>query len=118
MVKKILEEKLISIPEVEEILDSVYEKMEKFEHLNPDAFQEATYDFVKNFAKLDAPSARKIVKMLREDYKMDETTAIQIVNINPQYPEELRVIFEKDVTLRDFDKDELSIIIQKVRDLQ
>ena len=49
---------------------------------------------------------------------MDIEYAIQIVNIDPNYHQELRVILEKDVTLRDLPNEDLDIMIQKIRDLQ
>lgn len=117
MVKKILEEKKISIPEVKEILDTVYERMEKL-NTPIDPFTEATYEYCHNFSKMPAEVARKIIEMLKEEYDMDDSHAIQIVNIDPNYPQEIKVILEKDPVLRDLTNDDLVIMIQKIRDLQ
>jgi DNA-directed RNA polymerase subunit F len=49
---------------------------------------------------------------------MDESYAIQIVNIDPNYPQEIKNILEKDPILRDLSDDELLVMIQNIRDLQ
>ena len=118
LVKKILDEKLISIPEVKEILDSVFERMEKLGDIKPDPFQDATYEYVQHFAKMDGATARKITKMLVSEYNMDASMAIQIVNIDPQWPQEVKVILEKDQTLNSMSNEDLTIMIQQIRDLQ
>ncbi|MHA1719110.1 MAG: hypothetical protein ACTSWX_05915 [Promethearchaeota archaeon] len=118
MVKKILKEEMISIPEVKEIMEELFEKMEKIESMQPDPFQEATYEYVHNFSKMSSEVARKVIKMLVKDYSMDLEYAIQIVNIDPNYFQEVRVILEKDPTLRDLTDEDLQVMIQKIRDLQ
>ena len=119
MVKKVIEENIISIPEVKEILDLVYEKMDKLGGvITPDPFTEATYDYVHNFSKMDGSVARSIIKMLMKEYNMDKKYAIQIVNIDPSYALEVKVILEKDPILREIDNEELSIMIQNIRDIQ
>ncbi len=119
MVKQILNEKKISIPEVKEILDKVYKHMEKLgDEIVPDPFTEATYEYVHNFSKMDAKTARNIINMLLKEYNMDESYAIQIVNIDPNYPQEVKIILEKDPVLRDMTEEEIEIMIQNIRDLQ
>ncbi|MHA1562116.1 MAG: hypothetical protein ACTSPA_08320 [Promethearchaeota archaeon] len=118
MVKKILKEEMVSIPEVKEIMEELFEKMDKIESIQPDPFQEATYEYVHNFSKMNADVAKNIIKMLVKDYSMDIEYAIQIVNIDPTYHQELRVILEKDPTFRNLTNEELVIMIQKVKDLQ
>ena len=119
MVRHIKEEKLISIPEVKEILDDVVARLTNMNiELKADAFQEATIQYVNHFAKMSAPVARKVIKMLMADYKMGLSQAIQIVNINPNYPQEVKIILDKDPNLRSLEEDDLKIMIQKIRDLQ
>ncbi len=117
MVKKIIEEKNLCIPEVKELLGKVYERMERL-NTPTDPFTEATYEYVHNFAKMEAKIARDIIHMLMKDYEMDESFAIQVVNIDPQYPEELNTIFERDPVLKSLSVDDLTIMIQKIRSLQ
>lgn len=119
MVRKIIEENLISIPEVKEIMDDVVKRMSDASgEVKLDAFQEATYEYVTNFSKMPAKSARKIVDALVKQYSMDIAVAIQVVNIDPKYIEELRVIFEKDPHLKTLSDKELTEIVQFVKDSQ
>ena len=117
MVKKIIEEKNLSIPEVKELLGNVYERMERLD-TPTDPFTEATYEYVHNFAKMDAKVARDIIRMLMKDYEMDENYAIQVVNIDPNYPEELQTIFQRDPNLKSLSDEDLQVMIQKIRTLQ
>jgi DNA-directed RNA polymerase subunit F len=117
MVRKIIEEKLISIPEVKLILDTVYERLKKLKK-DWDPFQLATYQYVNTFSKMSSDAAKKIIKMLTVDYGMDLSHAIQVVNIDPTSPKEVRAIFEKDPKLRALNDKELTIMIQKIKDLE
>ena len=117
MVKKILEETKISIPEVKEILDKVYVRMEKL-NAPIDPFTEATYEYCHNFSKMPSDVARNVVDMLKQEYEMDDSHAIQIVNIDPNYPQEVRAIIEKDPVLRALSDEDIVVMIQKIRDLQ
>jgi len=117
MAKKVLEEAKISIPEVKDILTKVFERMER-QDMKPDLFSEAAWEYVHNFSKMDLETARKIIDMLQKEYSMDESQAIQIVNIDPNYPQEIRVILQRDPTLRDLDDEALTIMIQQIRDLE
>ena len=117
MVKNIIEEKKLSIPEVKEILDKVYARMEKLQ--TPiDPFTEASMEYTHDFAKMPAKTARQIIIMLMKEYGMEESYAIQIVNIDPQYPQEIKVILEKDPALRNLSTEKLTEMIEKIRDLQ
>ena len=117
MAKKILEEKKISIPEVKDILTKVFERMERMD-MQKDLFSEAAWEYVNNFSKMDLSTARRIIEMLRKEYQMDESQAIQFANIDPNYPQEARVILQRDPTLRDLSDEDLAIMIQKIRDLE
>ena len=118
MVRKIIEENLVSIPEVKEIMDDVVKRMSESGEVKLDAFQEATYEYVNTFSKMPAKTARKIIETLVKEYHMDDAVAIQVVNIDPKYVEELRVIFEKDAQLRNLTEKELTEIIQFLKDSQ
>jgi DNA-directed RNA polymerase subunit F len=118
MVRKIIEENLISIPEVKDIMDDVIKRMSEAGEVKLDAFQEATYEYVTNFSKMPAKNARKIIDALVKQYNMDVAVAIQVVNIDPKYIEELRVIFEKDPQLRTLSDKELTEIVEFIKDSQ
>jgi DNA-directed RNA polymerase subunit F len=117
LVKKIIEEKKLSIPEVKDILGKVYEHLERL-GTPTDPFTEATYEYVNNFAKMEGKVARDVIQMLMKDYKMDENYAIQVVNIDPNYPVELQTIFNRDPNLKTLSDEDLVIMIQKIRVLQ
>ncbi|MHA1611410.1 MAG: hypothetical protein ACTSVZ_06720 [Promethearchaeota archaeon] len=117
MVKKILEETKISIPEVKDILDEVYIRMEKL-NTPIDPFTEATFEYCHNFSKMPAKVARSVIEMLKQEYEMDDSHAIQIVNIDPNYPQEVRAIIEKDPVLKALSDEDIVVMIQKIRDLQ
>ena len=105
MVRKKLEEKIISIPEVKKILEKLEKKIGVD---NFDSFQSATFSYSKNFSKLDdLKKVDKIKKMLRKDYDLDEPYIIMVVNILPTTVSEMRVIFEKDLKASKFTNDNL-----------
>lgn len=115
VVRKKLDEKIISIPEVKNIL----EKLEKKIGIdNFDSFQSATYAYSKNFSKLDdLKKVDKIKKLLRKEYDLDENYIIMVVNILPSTVSELRVIFEKDLKASKFTNDHLQEMLYQIQDI-
>ena len=113
--RKILEEKLISIPEVKDILTKLENNIGKE---NFDSFQESTLDYAQMFSKIDdLKKVEKIKKMLSTDYNLDEEFTIMVINILPNSVEELRVIFEKDLNASKISDDDLQELIYKIQDL-
>ena len=80
---KPLKEKILTLPEVKEILESLGEE-------NLDQFQRRTLDYATKFSKIDSKSARELVKKLVEEHGLEEEEAVQIVNCMPESIEELR----------------------------
>ena len=80
---KVLKEKVLTLPEVKKILESLGEE-------NLDQFQRRTLDYATKFSKVDAKSAKELVKKLTEEHGLEEEEAIQIVNCMPESIEELR----------------------------
>ena len=80
---KALKEKVLTLPEVKKILESLGEE-------NLDQFQRRTLDYATKFSKIDAKSAKELVKKLTEEHSLEEEEAIQIVNCMPESIEELR----------------------------
>lgn len=113
MVRKILEKKTISIPEVLEVLEDLHKKR----HGEFDSFQESSLIYAKTFSKVSVKKVPKIKKMLMDTYGLDESLSIQIINLLPSTPEELRVIFEKDLTASKLDNKALNDLINKLHDL-
>ncbi|HDJ38321.1 MAG TPA: RNA polymerase Rpb4 family protein [Methanosarcinales archaeon] len=93
IVKKVLYEELITIPEAKEILDRViadrdgeelgYELRKAIRHVN-------------TFAKMDAEKSRALVKNLLELEKMKPEIANRIADILPRTRDELRSIYAKE----------------------
>ncbi len=117
MARKIISKEIVSIPEVKELMESMKTKVEETEG-SFDAFQKITYNHVSDFAKVSAPVAKKIRKMLKEEYDMDDEVAVQIVNIGPLYVEELKVILKTDPMLKDMEDSEIQEIIYKLNDIK
>ena len=115
MVRKKLEEKIISIPEVKKILEKLEKKIGQD---NFDSFQAATLAYSKNFSKLDdLKKVDKIKKMLKKEYDLDIPYIIMVVNILPTTVSELRVIFEKDLKASKFSNDQLQEMLYKIQDI-
>lgn len=83
MSRKILKERLVTVSQAKEILESVGE-----EHL--DQFQRRSLDYTSKFSKIDAEAAEKLVSALTKEFELEETEAIQIVNCMPESIEEIR----------------------------
>ena len=96
MVRKVLEKKTMTIPEVLEVLEDLHKKRNgEF-----DSFQENSLIYARTFAKIPTTKIDKIKKMLMKSHNLDEFLAIQIINLLPATREELRVIFEKLKNMR------------------
>lgn len=113
MVRKVLEKKTMTIPEVLEVLEDLHKKR-KGEF---DSFQESALIYARTFSKVPVKKIGKIKKMLMNSYKLDESQAIQIINILPSTIEELRVILEKDLKASKLEDKELNNLINKLHDL-
>ncbi|MHA1369988.1 MAG: hypothetical protein ACTSWN_02110 [Promethearchaeota archaeon] len=104
--REILEEKMISIPEVKELLDKVVEDYEQdkdsedtfdiYDYENAgNYFMKSTYEYVTIFSKIDAEKARKVINTLVKEHDIPLNIAIQIVNILPETIDELALFFDK-----------------------
>ena len=113
MVRKVLEKKAITIPEVLEVLEDLHKKR----HGEFDSFQENSLIYAKTFSKVSTKSVPKIKKMLMKTYGLDESHAIQVINILPREIEELRVIFEKDLKASKLENKDLRNLLNKLHDL-
>jgi DNA-directed RNA polymerase subunit F len=113
MVRKILEKKTMTVPEVLQVLEDLHKKR-KGEF---DSFQENSLIYARTFSKVPAKKVDKIKKMLMKSYNLDESQAIQIINILPSTIEELRVILEKDIKASKLEDNELNNLINKLHDL-
>jgi DNA-directed RNA polymerase subunit F len=113
------DEKSVSIPEVKKIMEDVKEKMTE---IRPEEgmshFQEITYNYVNNFAKISQKEALKIKNFLMDKYKIEEIYAINIINVNPQTVPELRTILEKSYEGKSLNDEELQEILYSIEELK
>ncbi|MCD6513526.1 MAG: hypothetical protein J7L07_01225 [Candidatus Odinarchaeota archaeon] len=85
MPRKILDKKLLTHPEVKEILT----KRSEIGELN--YIQRITLDYVSRFSKLSLQNSQKLISILVNQFSINEETAYQIVNVMPKTPQELSV---------------------------
>jgi DNA-directed RNA polymerase subunit F len=76
--------RLITTPEVREILEKINEE-------TADQIQRRTLDYVSKFSKSTKAEAIKIRRRLVKEAKLLEKEAVEITNIKPKSKEELRV---------------------------
>ena len=85
MARKILQQKIVTNSEAEEILEEVKE-----DQLGE--FQRRTLDYARRFTKIKPDQAGKLVEELSSKLQLDRNDAIQIVNSLPKTVEELRAV--------------------------
>ncbi len=96
--RKILEKKAISIPELKD-------ELEKIGNVEHELFStpRRVREYLNRFSKIDGDTARnlklKLISVLSEEFDEEraEKLAIQIINILPKYPEEVRVILGRAI---------------------
>ncbi|MGQ4833302.1 MAG: RNA polymerase Rpb4 family protein [Candidatus Asgardarchaeia archaeon] len=106
MPRKILDRKLLTYPEVKEILS----KRSESDELN--YIQRVTLDYVTKFSKMSVKTARKLIETLINKYSLDEEIAYQIVNVAPTTPQELSVFIPATTSLT---KDDLKDIAELIK---
>jgi len=84
MPRRALKERVVTVPQVKEMLEAVGEEQ-------LDQFQRRTLDYATKFSKVDASTAEKLVNELVERFELEQEEAIQIVNCMPESIEEIRV---------------------------
>lgn len=83
MPRKALKEKILTVPEVKQMLETIGEE-------NLDQFQRRALDYAAKFAKVDAGDAAEMVESMVEKFEFEEGEAAQIVSCMPESIEELR----------------------------
>ena len=84
MSRREVKEKMLTVPEVKRLLEATGEE-------NLDQFQRRALDYTAKFTKVDEKSAKKLVKGLVKNFKLEEEEAVQIVNCMPESIGEIRV---------------------------
>jgi len=83
MPKKVLKEKIVTVPQVKEILEAIGEE-------NLDQFQRRSLDYSSKFSKVEAAKAEELVDKLTGQFGLEESEAVQVVNCMPESIEEVR----------------------------
>jgi len=115
---KKINEKILSIPEVKKIMDDVKQKIVDIEEEGMSHFQEITYNYVNKFSKMSDKAAMKIKKFLMEKYELEEIFTNNIVNIDPQTLQEIRIILEKSNVGKNLTDQQLQEILSQIRDFK
>jgi DNA-directed RNA polymerase subunit F len=84
MSKKALRERMLTIPEVKKLLESLGED-------KLDQFQRRSLDYASKFSRIEPEKAETLVKVLIEKFGLEGEEAIQLVNSMPESIEEIRV---------------------------
>ena len=115
-----IEEKIVSIPEVKEIMKNVKDQILEIdsEEEGMTHFQEITYNYVNQFSKMSERDALKIKKLLIDKYEIEEIYAINIVNIDPKTILELRMILEKSFAGKSLDEGKLEEMLYQISELK
>ncbi len=87
---KVLKSEPVSMPEAKEIMV----KREKEKELNYE--QKVALEHLKKFTKLKAPESKKMLDELSNTLRMSPETAVQIINILPKTPDEVRLVFARE----------------------
>ena len=115
-----IDEKTVSIPEVKKIMETVKESIMQIDsdEEGMSHFQEITYNYVNQFARMSDKDAIKIKKLLMDKYDIEELYAINIVNIDPKTIPELRMILEKSFTGKTMNEEQLQEILYQITELK
>ncbi len=106
IVKNVINEELLTIPEAKELLDRIKEeRAEEVEGLGYELKKAIRH--IDAFSKSDAKKSRALVTDLMELEKMKPEIAIRIADILPETRDELRSIYAKErfiLTTEDLDR--------------
>ena len=84
MARKALKERIITVPQVKEALESIGEE-------RLDQFQRRSLDYATKFTKVDADKVDTILSKFVEEFEVEEDEAVQIINAMPESVQEIRV---------------------------
>jgi DNA-directed RNA polymerase subunit F len=84
LARKALKERIITVPQVKEALESIGEE-------RLDQFQRRSLDYATKFAKVDPDKVDNLLNKFVEEFEVDEDEAVQILNAMPESIHEIRV---------------------------
>jgi DNA-directed RNA polymerase subunit F len=83
MPRKALKEKMLTVPEVKQLLETIGEE-------NLDQFQRRALDYASKFSKVDEGAATDLVQGLVDKFEFEEAEAVQVVSSMPESIVEIR----------------------------
>ena len=84
MARKAIKERIITVPQVKEALESIGEE-------RLDQFQRRSLDYATKFSKVDPDKVDNLLSKFVEEFEVDEDEAVQILNAMPESIHEIRV---------------------------
>ena len=102
------EERPVALAEVKEMLEQ--ESKDRTDLANE---QKVALDHASKFAKLSTKDAHKLLADLKELDFISEPVAYRIIDICPQYPEDVRALFAKERLI--LDKKQIDQVIAAVK---
>ena len=84
MTRKALNERVVTIPQVKEALETIGEEQ-------LDQFQRRSLDYATKFTKIDPEKVGALLNELVEEFEVKEEEAVQIINAMPESIQEIRV---------------------------
>ena len=84
MPRKALNERIITIPQVKEALESIGEE-------RLDQFQRRSLDYAAKFTKVKPANVALLISQLSEQFELEDGEAFQIINAMPESVQEIRV---------------------------
>ena len=84
MARKALKERIVTVPQVKETLESIGEEQ-------LDQLQRRSLDYATKFTKTDSIAIDTVLKELVEKFEMEKEDAGQILNAMPESIQEIRV---------------------------
>lgn len=94
IVKKVLQEDLLTLAEVKEILDGIRQKRAEEEELGYELRRAIRHAEI--FSKGTAEESRALVAELLKLEKMSPDIAVKIADVKPENKDELRAIYAKE----------------------
>lgn len=105
---KVIDTEPVGMPEAKKIMTS----REKGKELSYE--QKLALEHLKKFTKLKYPESKKFIEELSGVLRMSKETIVQILNLLPKNPDELRMIFAREkFSLKDEEIKKILEIIKK-----
>ena len=95
IIKKVISEELMTLPEVRDVLNQIRDEREKA-GIELRYEQKRAVEHANKYSKVGAPESREMVNELLTLEKMKIDIAVKIANLCPRSKDELRSIYAKE----------------------